>query len=70
MRLVMLLGGVAVLMAGTPALANEVIVYKYDARGRLIKVERSVTVNDNVDTEVQHDKANNRKKVKTTGSSN
>lgn len=49
-----------------PAHANETVQYSYDARGRLVKVERaqpSVTVK----TEYTYDKADNRtKKVVTT----
>lgn len=50
--------------------ASETVKYTYDAKGRLIKVERTGTVNNNVTTTYEHDKADNRKKVKTTGSSN
>ncbi|MEE9433379.1 MAG: hypothetical protein V3V15_03980 [Sphingorhabdus sp.] len=54
----------------TSAYAAETQKYTYDAKGRLVKVERSGSVNNNVDTEYTHDKADNRKKVKTTGSQN
>jgi RHS Repeat len=53
-----------------PAQATETIAYKYDARGRLIEVKRTGTVNNNVQTNYTHDKANNRKTVVTTGSAN
>jgi hypothetical protein len=43
------------------------ITYTHDARGRLVKVERTGTVNNNVKTEYELDKASNRKWVKTTG---
>jgi hypothetical protein len=46
--------------------ANENIVYSYDARGRLIKVERSGTVNNTVKAEYKYDKAQNRTNVKVT----
>jgi YD repeat-containing protein len=62
--------GVAAVTAaaiGTSALATETITYTYDARGRLVKVERVGTVNNNEKTEYEHDRANNRKRVKTTG---
>lgn len=52
------------------AYASETITYTYDAKGRLIKVERSGTVNNGVKSEYQHDKADNRKAVKVTGSPN
>ena len=50
-----------------PALAAETIAYKYDAKGRLIEVKRTGTVNNNVTTAYTHDKANNRKTVVVTG---
>ena len=68
-----LLAGTAMLAFGallpivSPASATETITYTYDARGRLIKVVHSGTVNNNVQTEYERDKANNRKRVKTTG---
>lgn len=54
----------------TPANANETQKYTYDAKGRLVKVERAGTVNSNVKTEYEYDKANNRDRVKVTGSAN
>lgn len=53
-----------------PAQAGETITYKYDAKGRLVEVKRTGTVNNNVSTTYSHDKADNRKNVTTTGSSN
>ncbi len=50
--------------------AGETITYKYDAKGRLIKAERTGTVNNGITTEYTHDKADNRTRLKTTGSSN
>lgn len=52
------------------AFATETITYTYDAKGRLVRVVRTGTVNNNVTTEYTHDKANNRKTVVTTGSNN
>lgn len=52
------------------ATAAETITYTYDAKGRLVKVVRTGTVNNNVTTEYEHDKADNRKKVKTINSLN
>lgn len=52
------------------AFAAETVTYKYDAKGRLIKVIRTGTVNNNVTTEYTYDKANNRKTVVTTNSPN
>ena len=48
----------------------ETLTYKYDAKGRLIEVKRTGTVNNNVQTNYTHDKANNRKTVVVTGSGN
>lgn len=51
-------------------IAAETQKYTYDAKGRLVKVERSGSVNNGVKTEYTYDKADNRKKAKTTGSQN
>lgn len=50
-----------------PAHAGETIAYKYDARGRLVKVERTGTVNNGATTNYEIDKAHNRKRAVTTG---
>jgi hypothetical protein len=50
--------------------AAETITYTYDAKGRLTKLVRTGTVNNNVQTTYTHDKANNRKNTTTTGSAN
>jgi hypothetical protein len=60
----LLLGGAA------PAGAAETIAYSYDARGRLVQVARSGTVNNGVATSYQFDKADNRTGKTTTGSPN
>jgi hypothetical protein len=60
----------AVLGAAGAAVATETITYSYDAKGRLIKVVHSGTVNNNVLVEYTHDKADTRTNVKTTGASN
>lgn len=52
------------------ALAAETITYSYDAKGRLVKVVRTGTVNNNVTVEYSHDKADNRTQLKTTNSPN
>jgi hypothetical protein len=67
---VRLLCAFAVLGLAVPAFATETITYTYDAKGRLIKVVRIGTVNNNVETTYTYDKADNRKTVTTTGSSN
>lgn len=58
------------LLAGAPALAAETVTYTYDAKGRLVRVVRSGTVNNGVATTYEHDKADNRKRVTTLGSTN
>ncbi|MGH6615655.1 hypothetical protein [Sphingomonas sp.] len=62
----------AAIAAGLTALsgmagASEAINYTYDAKGRLVKVERSGTVNNGVVTNYTLDRADNRKNVKVTG---
>jgi YD repeat-containing protein len=70
MKVALFLGTAMALIASSSAYAAEAITYKYDARGRLIEVKRTGTVNNNVKTTYTHDKANNRKTVTTTGSTN
>lgn len=70
MKHVLYLGTAIALLTGTAAGATEAINYKYDARGRLIEVKRTGTVNSNVKVNYTHDKASNRKTVVTTGSPN
>lgn len=55
--------------ASHPASATETITYTYDARGRLVQVVHTGNVNNGVAVQYEHDKANNRKTVTTTGSS-
>ncbi|MFS2110467.1 hypothetical protein ACCC88_12310 [Sphingomonas sp. Sphisp140] len=57
-------------MIPTAVQAGETITYTYDAKGRLVKVERSGGVNNGVKAQYTHDKANNRKTLKVTGSPN
>jgi hypothetical protein len=49
--------------AATAAIASETISYRYDARGRLVRVERSGSVNANVTANYSYDKADNRTSV-------
>ena len=63
------LGGSALLAAST-AQASETITYSYDARGRLVQVARTGTVNNGVTTSYTIDKADNRTNKTTTGSGN
>jgi len=61
---------VLALCLGAAAAATETITYTYDAKGRLVKVERSGTVNNGVVAQYTHDKADNRANVTVTGSPN
>lgn len=49
---------------------NETINYTYDARGRLLKVEHSGSVNNSLQANYTYDKAENRVTVNVTGSPN
>lgn len=51
--------GLAAMTAG----ASETVNYSYDARGRLVKVERSGTVNNGVRADYKYDKGDNRTNV-------
>ena len=62
--------GSAIALVSSAAYATETQTYRYDVRGRLMKVERTGTVNNNVTTEYTHDRADNRTTLKTTGSAN
>lgn len=53
-----------------PAFSAETISYTYDAKGRLVKVVRTGTVNNNVTVEYTHDKADNRTRLKVINSPN
>jgi Tfp pilus assembly protein PilV len=57
-----------IILLGAAAYAAETITYTYDARGRLVKVAHSGTVNNNVVTNYSYDKADNRTNKTTTGS--
>lgn len=69
-RLFIALASTATLTGSVPALAAETITYTYEARGRLVKVERAGTVNNGVTTTYALDKADNRTNKTTTGSPN
>ena len=49
--------------------ATETVTYTYDAKGRLVKVVHTGTVNNNLTTTYGQDKADNRTNVTTTGAS-
>ncbi len=61
------IAGILMLVTSGAAQASETIKYTYDAQGRLVRVERTGTVNNGVNTDYEIDKADNRKRVKTTG---
>lgn len=49
-----------------PALAGETVSYRYDAKGRLVKVVHTNGPNNGRVETVCHDKADNREKVKSS----
>jgi YD repeat-containing protein len=55
---------------GVAAHASETISYAYDANGRLVRVNRTGTVNNGIATTYQHDKADNRANLTVIGSPN
>lgn len=56
----------ALALAGIAA-ASETVTYTYDAKGRLVKVEHSGTVNNNVVANYSYDHADNRTNVNVSG---
>jgi uncharacterized protein RhaS with RHS repeats len=52
------------------AIAGETVNYSYDAKGRLVQVARSGTINNGVTTNYTYDHADNRTNKTTTGSPN
>ncbi|HEX8214738.1 MAG TPA: hypothetical protein VF582_04610 [Allosphingosinicella sp.] len=65
-KLLFLLTTAAAASCAVPALADETITYGYDARGRLIAVQRTGTVNNGRTTTYTLDKADNRLAKTTT----
>lgn len=57
----------ATVAATASGLASETVNYSYDARGRLVAVKHSGTVNNNVQTNYSYDKADNRTNKTVTG---
>ena len=55
------------IILGASAYAAETITYSYDARGRLVRVSHSGSVNNNAVTNYSYDKADNRQTKTTTG---
>lgn len=62
-----ILAFVILLVLGVAAYAAETITYTYDARGRLVRVSHSGSVNNNAVTNYTIDKAENRTNKTTTG---
>lgn len=74
-RLFLPLGVVGLAMAAMSLEAasapfNETINYSYDARGRLVQVTHSGSVNNTLQANYSYDKADNRDTVNVTGSPN
>lgn len=59
--------GVSSVAAGVDALGNETTSYTYDAKGRVVKVEHSGSVNNNVQANYAYDDADNRLLMNVTG---
>lgn len=55
----LILAGCTLCLAA-PAMATETITYSYDVHGRLVRVARTGTVNNNVTTTYTFDKVDNR----------
>ncbi|HYD11550.1 MAG TPA: hypothetical protein VEC11_01750 [Allosphingosinicella sp.] len=55
------------LAAVAAAHAAETLTYRYDARGRLVRVQHNGSVNANVVTNYSYDKADNRTLKNVTG---
>jgi YD repeat-containing protein len=66
---IFLYGLAGALAASATAHATETVTYTYDARGRVVAVAHSGTVNNGVATTYTSDHADNRTQVTTTGAS-
>jgi hypothetical protein len=65
----LILGGLLIAAAASPAAASETISYTYDEQGRLVQVSRSGSVNNGQTATYSFDKADNRVTVSVTGAS-
>ncbi len=63
MNKIPLIGALLGVVLGKAAGAAETITYTYDAKGRLVTVSHTGTVNNGVQATYNHDKANNRTSV-------
>jgi len=66
-RIGAMIGIAAVTGLAAEALASETVTYTYDARGRVVAVKHSGTVNNNVQSNYAYDKADNRTNKTVTG---
>ena len=70
MRKLIFVSSVLVSLCGASmARATETVTYTYDARGRILQITHSGTVNNGIITSYSHDIADNRTQVTTTGAS-
>lgn len=67
MRRIALLLSAAAVLTPTIASASETVTYSYDAKGRLVQVARSGSVNNNVTTTYAFDAADNRVNLAVSG---
>jgi YD repeat-containing protein len=69
MKTIALVAGISVgaAIVGSLAMASETVNYTYDAKGRLVKVVHTGTVNNNVTSNYTFDDADNRKTMNVTG---
>jgi YD repeat-containing protein len=59
--------GLGLVALAAVANASETLTYSYDARGRLVRVQHNGSVNNNVSTNYNYDKADNRSLKNVTG---
>jgi len=60
---------ISVILLAAAAYAAETITYTYDAKGRLVKVVHTGTVNNNLQANYSYDPADNRNTVTVNGAS-
>lgn len=66
-RIGAVIGIAAISAIAAAALASETVTYTYDARGRVVAVKHSGTINNNVAANYTYDKADNRTNKTVTG---
>ena len=66
-RIGAMIGIAAVAGLAAAALASETVTYTYDARGRVVAVKHTGTINNNVQSNYAYDKADNRTNKTVTG---